>query len=137
MRSRRFTVLALVLASSLHLVGCASGRAAKAAPAGSQLAFGVQMARLGLWNEAYFRFQQAARLNPDNAHVINNLAVAAEARGKFEEAERYYQQALRLSGADPELKRNYARFVEFYQSYKAREEGGAGATGAQSPPGDG
>ncbi len=107
---------AAVLAAALWVAGAAD---AKPAPAGAQLSFGVQMARSGLWNEAFFRFQQAAQLDPGNPRILNNLAVASEARGDFEGALRFYQEALRINSNDAEVKRNYARFVEFYQSFKA------------------
>jgi Flp pilus assembly protein TadD len=126
MRSIRLSLLALTVLAALPAVGCSS-RAVKPAQPSAQLSFGVQMARRGLWNEAFFRFQQAARLDPNNPHVINNLAVASEARGDFDGAQRYYQEALRISASDAEVKRNYARFVEFYQSYKSKEAGTAAA----------
>lgn len=106
-----------------------------------QLAFGVEMAKRGLWNEAFFRFEQALKLDPTNPRILNNLAVAAEARGNFEGALKFYQEALRIAGSDAEIKRNYARFVEFYQSFKtpsATEGDGAAQPAAQqSPGGDG
>jgi Tfp pilus assembly protein PilF len=83
-----------------------------------QLAFGTQMAQRGLWNEALFRFRQAQRYEPSNARILNNLAVAYEATGRFDEALKTYQEAVRLDPNNSEIKRNYARFVEFYQSFK-------------------
>jgi Flp pilus assembly protein TadD len=108
--------------------------------AAEQMAFGVQMARRNLWNEAFFRFQQASALEPSNPRILNNLGVASEARGRFDEALKYYQEALRLAGGDSEIRRNYARFVEFYQSFKPAPEGDAAAADAsgntQSQGGD-
>ena len=112
--------------------------AAKPIKPGDQLAFGVEMAKRGLWNEAYFRFEQALKLDPTNPRILNNLAVAAEARGNFEGALKHYQEALRLAGSDIEIKRNYARFVEFYQSFKTPSDTGAENTASsESPSGDG
>lgn len=105
----------------LALVGCSGYSAATSAEA--QLEFGVDMARRGLWNEAYFRFHQADRLDPDNPKVLNNLAVASEATGRFEEALEFYRRALQLQPNDRELRKNYSRFIEFYQSLRAEEEG--------------
>jgi tetratricopeptide (TPR) repeat protein len=104
-----------------------------------QLDFGVEMAQRGLWNEALFRFHQAERLNPEEVSVLNNLAVAYEALGEFEEALQHYQRALRVAPDSRELKRNYARFAEFYQAYQAsREKGDPAAAAAAEPaaPGD-
>ena len=70
----------------LSLVG-ASGAHAKATQDGkSQLAFGVDMAKRGLWSEALFRFEQARRLQPASVSILNNLAICYEAGGRFEEA---------------------------------------------------
>ena len=87
-----------------------------------QLKFGVDMAKRGLWSEALFRFRQADKAQPDNPRVLNNLAVAYEAVGLFEEALETYQAALKVDPANRELRRNYARFIEFYQSFKPEEE---------------
>lgn len=95
-----------------------------------QLDFGVEMAQRGLWNEALFRFHQAERLNPEEVSVLNNLAVAYEALGEFEAALQHYQRALRVAPDSRELKRNYARFAEFYQAYQASREKGAPPTAA-------
>lgn len=111
------------------LTACGS-RYNKPATAGSQLAFGVDMARRGLWSEALFRFHQAARLDPQNARVMNNLGVAYEATGEFDKALTYYQQALKIEPNNRELRANYGRFVEFYQAYKGKEGKDKG-TGAQ------
>lgn len=85
-----------------------------------QLAFGAKMAQQGLWSEALFRFRQAERLEPGNVRAMNNVAVALEATGKFEDALAAYQKALKADPTNVELKRNYGRFVEFYQSFKSK-----------------
>ena len=100
------------------LVGC-SNNYGKPDRAPSQLAFGVDMAKRGLWSEALFRFQQAEQLDPGNANIFNNMAVATEAVGDFDRARELYDRALRLAPGNPEIKRNYARFVEFYNNYNA------------------
>lgn len=89
--------------------------------AAAQLSFGVDMARRGLWNEALFRFQQAEKLDPQNARVQSNMGVAYEASGQFERALEYYQKALKLAPNDKEIRANYGRFVEFYQGFKGEK----------------
>ena len=86
----------------------------------AQLTFGIQMARRGLWSEALFRFQQAERLEPGNARVLNNMAVAYEALGQFDVALDYYQRAIKAAPSNADMKRNYSRFVEFYRAFKAQ-----------------
>jgi Tfp pilus assembly protein PilF len=107
---------------------------------GPQLAFGVEMARRGLWNEALFRFRQALSENPGDARILNNLAVAYEAVGLFDEALEHYQKAVKVDPGNAQLKRNYARFVEFYQSFRpedpkseGEEEAKNGESGAEEP----
>jgi len=87
----------------------------------AQLAFGVDMARRGLWDEALFRFAEAERLDPQNPRIQSNLGVAYEASGQFDKALESYQKALRLSPNDKEIRANYSRFVEFYQGFKGEK----------------
>lgn len=89
-----------------------------------QLAFGVDMARRGLWSEALFRFRQAERLEPNNPSVYNNLAVAHEAIGLFEEALELYRKGLEIDPRDKGLRNNYARFIDFYNRFKPTEDEG-------------
>lgn len=134
---KRAATLSLFLA--IVVTACGS-RYGKPATAASQLAFGVDMARRGLWSEALFRFHQAARLEPQNPRVLNNLGVAYEATGDYEKALGFYQQALKIEPNNRELRANYGRFVEFYQAYKGKEgkDKGTGAQpaapGATAPP---
>ncbi|HRC86072.1 MAG TPA: tetratricopeptide repeat protein [Thermoanaerobaculia bacterium] len=112
---RIITAWSLLIVAGVSLGAC-SGYGKPEHPS-SQLAFGVSMARRGLWSEAQFRFEQARHQDPANPRILNNLAVANEALGRFEDAQRYYQEALKSAPGDPDIKRNYARFIEFYQSY--------------------
>lgn len=114
---------------AILLTACGS-RYGKPATVESQLSFGVDMARRGLWSEALFRFHQAEKLDPQNPRVLNNLGVAYEATGEYERALSFYQQALKVEPNNRELRANYGRFVEFYQAYKGKEGKDKG-TGAQ------
>lgn len=111
--------LGVSLASPAH----AASVLGKPPTAAEQLKFGVNMARRGLWSEALFRFKQADRIDPENPRILNNLAVAYEATGQFDEALALYRRALERHPGDQELRRNYTRFIEFYQSYKPEGEG--------------
>ncbi|QQR75169.1 MAG: tetratricopeptide repeat protein [Holophagales bacterium] len=114
--SRSIGFAALLLA-----VAFVSGGASRpAAEARSQLGFGIDMARRGLWNEAVFRFEAARRLSPDNFRILNDLAVAYEAVGRFEDALEAYRAALKVEPGSRQAKQNYARFVEFYQSFRPK-----------------
>ena len=110
--SRRF---ALLVAAVVIAVGCSSySRTDKAQ---TQISFGGSVARRGLWREAAFRFERAVQQEPNNARAHNNLAVALEAEGEFARALAEYKKALELDSGDSYIRRNYARFAEFYTSY--------------------
>jgi tetratricopeptide (TPR) repeat protein len=106
---------------------------AKSNQASSQLSFGVDMARRGLWKEALFRFQQAEKLEPENPRIQSNLGVAAEASGQFDKALEYYQKALRLAPNDKGIRTNYTRFVEFYQGFKGKKDTKKGSLTMPAP----
>ncbi|MDX1631763.1 MAG: tetratricopeptide repeat protein [Thermoanaerobaculia bacterium] len=116
---RRAFIIAFVL-SGMALTAC-GGRRPPRQP-GDQLDFGIRMAREGLWSEAYFRFQQAAGAGERDPRVLNNLAVAAEALGRFDEALEHYRRALEVAPGNREIKENYDRFVSFYDSFRDRTE---------------
>ena len=97
-----------------------------------QLKFGIKMAQRGLWSEARFRFLRAKELSPGDQAVLNNLAVASEALGLFDEALGYYRAALEIDPNNKNLRQNYARFVEFYQSFRPQEPEAAGQEGAEA-----
>ncbi|HEV8583094.1 MAG TPA: tetratricopeptide repeat protein [Thermoanaerobaculia bacterium] len=128
----RSAIVTLVSASLLWGACAGYGRPNQAA---AQLAFGVDMARRGLWDEALFRFQEAEKLDPQNARIQSNLGVAYEAAGQFEKALELYKKALNLAPNDKDIRTNYARFVEFYQGFKGEKTKteGKDQTGAAKP----
>jgi type IV pilus assembly protein PilF len=117
--------LLVVAAGCLALPGCTSYTRTDRAK--SQIAFGSEVARKGLWREAAFRFEQAIAREPGNARAHNNLAVALEATGEFARALAEYKKALELGPNDSYIRRNYARFAEFYTSYTRTTGKAAGA----------
>jgi Flp pilus assembly protein TadD len=104
-----------VLGTVLATVAC--GSYARTDKAQTQMSFGSEVARKGLWREAAFRFEKAVEKEPNNARAHNNLAVAMEASGEFARALAEYKKALQLDPNDSYIRRNYARFAEFYTSY--------------------
>ncbi|MEM9556926.1 MAG: tetratricopeptide repeat protein [Acidobacteriota bacterium] len=124
-RCRMFT--ALLLGFLALLTAACGGGYQEPATQPAQLAFGVDMAERGLWNEALFRFEQARRIAPGDARVLNNIAVAYEALGQFDEALAAYREALRVDRSNQNVRQNYSRFVEFYRAFKPDEEGQADA----------
>jgi len=95
--------------------------------ASTQIAFGTSVAKKGLWREAAFRYEQAVQKSPDNARAHNNLAVALEASGEFGRALSEYKKALEIEPNNNYIRRNYARFAEFYTAYTKTTGKAAGA----------
>ena len=87
----------------------------------AQLGFGVDMAKRGLWNEALFRFEQVKKLRPSDPKALNNLAVAYEAVGRFDDAEVLYREAEKIAPANRDIKKNFARFREFLNQFRAKK----------------
>ncbi len=83
-----------------------------------QIQFGVEMAKDGNWKEAIFRWQRALTIDPKNAHVHNNLAVAYESLGDYAKAEAEYLAALASPDAPVEVRSNFEQFKNFYSRYK-------------------
>lgn len=107
--------VASLAAAALLLLSCASQQAAVSAR--EQMRQGVEAAVAGLWQEAAFRFERARALGRETPELLNNLAVAYEALGRYEEALATYKKALELAPTNSRIRRNYARFAEFYASY--------------------
>jgi tetratricopeptide (TPR) repeat protein len=127
-----------VLTVLLPLAACSGNAARQPDSSAAQISFGVNMAQRGLWQEALFRFREAERLDPQNPRVHNNLGVAYEAAGDYESALKQYKRALEIAPENRQAKANYARFVEFYQSFKAKpgdkKAALPAATSPKSPP---
>jgi Flp pilus assembly protein TadD len=82
------------------------------AKTGDEMGFGIDVARRGLWNEARFRFEKAVALAPENAHALNNLAVALEQQGAFDKAREAYEKALKIEPGNVYIQQNYDLFRE-------------------------
>ena len=105
---RAGTTLCLVLA----LAGAAMADDDVRQLAEKEIAFGVDIAPMGLWQEALYRWQRAVRLDPENVKAQNNLGVAYEQRGELELAEEHYKKALELAPDNVYVRQNYELFKE-------------------------
>jgi tetratricopeptide (TPR) repeat protein len=128
MRMKR---LVAVIAIGLFAAACASHQDLQRPAA--QDDFGVQMAKMNLWREAMFRFKRAVQIDPADARAHNNLAVALEATGDFENARKEYLEALKLDRGNAYIQKNYSRFVEFLSRNRKRESKDAKTAGPVMP----
>jgi Flp pilus assembly protein TadD len=119
----------LAAAGAVLALACASGGSA-ARNVKSDVSEGVRVARLGYWQEALFRFSRAQKAVPDDEVILNNLAVAQEALGRYDDALATYKLALKKAPKNTVIRKNYARFAEFFTSYArgAKPKGDDGAT---------
>ena len=85
-----------------------------------QIEFGIKVAQLGLWNEALYRWQKATELDPTYAAAWNNLAIAYEHEGKFDEAKKAYEKALQIEPKNLMIRQNYDLFKEINDRTKRR-----------------
>ncbi len=65
--------------------------------------------------EAIYRWKKAIELNPNSFEAHNNLAVAFEQFGYFENALEEYEIAYKLSPNNLSIKSNIASFKESYK----------------------
>ena len=100
---------------------CTSGGSAGKSAAG-QMELGYKAARRGYWQEALTRFQQADAVRPDQPRILNNMAVALEAVGRFDDALTTYERAREIAPNDRNLRRNQRALKEFYSTYVAEPE---------------
>jgi tetratricopeptide (TPR) repeat protein len=114
--TRRFRPAAalLVAVAAAGVPACSSSQ--ESTEWKEQNTYGSHMARKGFWREALFRYEKAAALHPDSAEIQNNLGVAYESVGETSRALVAYKRALELAPQDQKIKRNYARFAEYYTS---------------------
>jgi len=88
----------------------------------NQLLFGAEAARKDLWDEAIFRWKKVIVSNPQSAAAHNNLAVAYEKKGLWDEANKEYEIALKLSPENKYIKSNYQEFKNYYDLKKKEEK---------------
>jgi len=88
----------------------------------NQLRFGVQAAQKELWEEAIFRWKKVLEATPDSAAAHNNLAVAYEKKGLWDEAEMEYTIALRLDPKNEYIQSNINRFKKAFEDQAETKE---------------
>jgi len=87
-----------------------------------QTSFGIWAVEKDLWDEAIFRWKKVLSANPDSVAAHNNLAVAYEKKGLWEEARREYETALKLAPQNTWVKSNYQKFRDNLDPNKKEKE---------------
>jgi len=106
-RSRLLLLAGLLIAAPLVRADNDGEKNAK-----KEVAFGIDVARRGLWQEARFRFELATTLSPESASAFNNLGVTLEQQGEFEKARGAYERALQIDPKNVSIQQNYDLFRE-------------------------
>ena len=104
------------LAAALVVMGLTVAAAPAFADARSnskaQVDFGIKAAQRELWKEALYRWKRAVEVDPTYAAAFNNLAIAYEHNGQFDDARVAYEKALELEPNNALIKQNYDLFRE-------------------------
>ena len=112
----------LILASVVILIAAAPSvaRADNRSKSKEQVEFGIKVAQNGLWKEATYRWLRATEIDPTYAAAWNNLAIAYEQQGNFEEAQKAYEKAVQLDPKNQMIRQNYDLFKEINDRAKRR-----------------
>jgi len=87
-----------------------------------ELQFGIWASQKNLWDEAIFRWKKVLGSNPNSAAAHNNLAVAYEKKGLWEDAKKEYEAALKIAPNDTSIASNYKKFKENLEPEKEKDK---------------
>jgi tetratricopeptide (TPR) repeat protein len=88
----------------------------------TEFEFANKLAQDDLWKEAFFRWNKLVEQGKQSAALYNNIAIAYEKMGQFEEAEEAYQKALKLSPDNSTVKSNYEKFKRMLKEDRDKNE---------------
>lgn len=114
------TAAASALALALTLAFTAPLLADRRSEAKAQVDFGIELAQKQLWKEAEFRWEKAVELDSTYAAAWNNLGIAYEQQGKFDEAKKAYEKAKGLDPKNTLILQNFDMFMEIYDRQNRR-----------------
>jgi Tfp pilus assembly protein PilF len=114
------TAAASALALALTSAFTAPLLADRRSEAKAQVDFGIELAQKQLWKEAEFRWEKAVELDSTYAAAWNNLGIAYEQQGKFDEAKKAYEKAKGLDPKNTLILQNFDMFMEIYDRQNRR-----------------
>jgi Tfp pilus assembly protein PilF len=94
------------------ILGSGSAFADARSDSKAQVEFGIVAAQKELWKEALYRWKRAVEIDSSYAAAYNNLAIAYEHEGQFEEARKAYERAIEIEPNNALIKQNYDLFRE-------------------------
>lgn len=77
----------------------------------TNLNLGIEYMRLGAYEEALAKLNRAKIAKPDYAPIYNALGLLYQKMRQMEEAERYFQHAIKLDDQNPATLNNYGQFL--------------------------
>ena len=116
MSKTTLTAIALAFLGISLVFGCAGPRLK------DQVGFGIWAADNDLWEEAIFRWKKVLAQDPQSVAAHNNLAVAYEKKGLWEDARREYEAALKLAPGNPWVKLNFKNFKDNLDPEKSEKK---------------
>ena len=114
------TAVASAFALALAIAFTAPLLADRRSEARAQVDFGIELAQKQLWKEAEFRWEKAVELDPTYAAAWNNLGIAYEQQGKFDEAKKAYDRARTIDPKNTLILQNHDMFMEIYDRQNRR-----------------
>ncbi len=116
MKKKHLSSLLVFVPLVLILSGCAPTMKTN-----DQMKFGIQAAQKELWNEAIFRWEKVLKINPESGAAYNNLAVAYEKNGEWDNAEKAYEAAMKFAPKNKYIQGNYEKFKSSRTSPEKKE----------------
>jgi tetratricopeptide (TPR) repeat protein len=117
--NKRVLSACLMAAIALGLTAPLSAGDARS-EAKAQVEFGIEVAQKKLWREAVYRFEKAVETDPTYPAAWNNLAIAYEQAGNFNDANKAYSKAVELDPGNLLIRQNYDLFKEIYDRISRR-----------------
>ena len=84
--------------------------------------WGITCAQKNLWPQAVTQFEKATEIDPTYAAAWNDLAIAYEETGRFDDARKAYDKALSIDRSNQFIRTNYDQFREIYDRQNRRRD---------------